>query len=337
MNIDQFQQTVDAGGTGEDSSLIRWLRERLSGQSGNAVHRLIESGKVWIDGRVELEPTRALRPGEVVELRPNAPRADRAHLAGPKLYHLDAWVVVAEKPTGILTIPFEEDRDSLMDRVKRVIPRIEKKGVVPPLRAVHRLDKECSGVVVFARTVPAQRNLQEQFAAHTVERAYLALVHGEVEFTTRHTVRSVLVKDRGDGLKGSARAPDAVGKEAITHFEVLERFPGATLLRCELETGRTHQIRIHVAELGHPILGEPVYIRDHRGPLFDSPRLMLHATSLGFVHPTTGQGMRFESPMPDAMNGFIHLLRRGKARGQPQAPAGSSNHSRSASRRPPSR
>ncbi len=311
-----FDETVTSDTLEEDASLIRWLRKRLPGQSGNAVRRLIESGKIWVDGVVATEPSRLLRVGHQVSLRWNAPRADRSHLVGPKIYYLDSYLVVAEKPIGILTIPFEEDHDTLMDRVRRVIPKLEKRGSVPPLRAVHRLDKEASGLVVFTRGVKVQRDLQEQFASHTVERAYLALVQGDVSFEQQRTMQSTLVSDRGDGLKGSARASNAVGKEAVTHFEVLERFGIATLLRCQLETGRTHQIRIHAAELGHPIIGEPVYVRDYRGPLLQSPRLMLHATSLGFVHPGSGEGLRFESPAPEVFASYLLGLRRGRQPGR---------------------
>src|SRR6202040_38118 len=125
----------------------------------------------------------------------------------------------------------------------------------PRLRVVHRLDQETSGLVVFARTVPAERLLGMQFHAHTVTRRYLAVVPGRLD---AGTVRSFLVRDRGDGRRGSTQS-DADGKEAITHFEVAERLPGYTLLSCRLETGRTHQIRIHLAELGHPVCGEKVY------------------------------------------------------------------------------
>src|SRR5207249_8278280 len=116
-------------------------------------------------------------------------------------------------------------------------------GPRPRLRVVQRLDKETSGLIVFARTVDAERGLGRQFKAHTVTRRYLALVPGDVG---PQTIRSNLVRDRGDGRRGSGRASDA-GKEAVTHLEVAERLPGHTLVRCRLETGRTHQIRIHLA------------------------------------------------------------------------------------------
>lgn len=333
MNLEPFRTPISAEAlNAEDRTLIRWLKEHLASQgaqspdapplSGNAVKRLIETGKITVDGRMVKTPTYTLKPGQEVAYQPSAPRADKAHLVGPHLYFVDSAVVVAEKPIGILTLPFEEDRDTLLNRVQRVIPRIEKKGPIHPLRAVHRLDKEASGLVVMARNITCQRLLQEQFSEHTVERAYLALVNGVVNFEGRQRIQSVLIADRGDGLKGSRQNEEDLGKEAVTWIEVIERLPGATLLRCELETGRTHQIRIHCAELGHPLVGDPVYIRDYRRPLLKSPRMMLHATALGFDHPITQVRLRYQSPMPPEMETFIKGLRR--------QPGGRNAHSHSA-------
>ena len=132
-----------------------------------------------------------------------------------------------------------------------------QQGPPPRLRIVQRLDKETSGLVVFARTVAAERGLGKQFHAHTVHRRYVAVVPG---WATKQTIRTRLVRDRGDGRRGSTTLPEQ-GKEAITHIEPVERLPGYTLVACRLETGRTHQIRIHLAELGHPVCGERVYGR----------------------------------------------------------------------------
>jgi len=128
------------------------------------------------------------------------------------------------------------------------------------------------------------------------------------------TLRSFLVENRGDGLRGSRRSagrkPPAEGREAITHVEPVEGLVGATLVACRLETGRTHQIRIHLSESGHPLLGERVYVRDFRGPLLEAPRLMLHAAQLGFVHPATEREMRWEQPMPEDMRAVVERLKR---------------------------
>jgi 23S rRNA pseudouridine1911/1915/1917 synthase len=141
-----------------------------------------------------------------------------------------------------------------------------------------------------------------------VERRYVALAHGSVRAATHH---SRLVKDRGDGRRGSTEHPE-LGRDSVTHVKPLEALAGATLVECRLETGRTHQIRIHLAESGHPLVGERVYGRSYRGERIEAPRLMLHAFELGFEHPTTGKPLHFEQPMPEDMERVVHALRRGR-------------------------
>jgi 23S rRNA pseudouridine1911/1915/1917 synthase len=173
---------------------------------------------------------------------------------------------------------------------------------------VQRLDKETSGLVVFARTVAAERGLGKQFHAHTVTRRYVAVVPG---FLAPRTIRSWLVRDRGDGRRGSG--PEGQGKLAVTHVDVLERLPRHTVLLCQLETGRTHQIRIHLAEAGHPVCGEKVYNRTPVGDVIaddsEAPRLALHAAELGFEHPTTGALLHWEMELPLDLQGFLNRLR----------------------------
>jgi 23S rRNA pseudouridine1911/1915/1917 synthase len=163
--------------------------------------------------------------------------------------------------------------------------------------------------VVFARSVVAERGLGKQFHAHTVMRRYLAVVPG---FVRPQRIESQLVRDRGDGRRGSTDFTNQ-GKQAITHVDVVERLPGYTVLSCRLETGRTHQIRIHLAELGHPVCGEKVYHRKVDGEVrpdpSGAPRLALHATELGFEHPATGAEMHWEMPLPADLQAFLERLR----------------------------
>src|SRR5207247_1386709 len=179
---------------------------------------------------------------------------------------------------------------------------------------VHRLDKDTSGVMVFARTAEAKRLLAAQFRAHDIERVYHAIAHGEV---AAQRVETHLVTDRGDGIRGSyghfrrprgGNPPEA--KRSVTHVRPIAPLAGATLVECRLETGRQHQIRIHLAELGHPLVGERVYIRDYTGPIIESPRTMLHARTLGFIHPRTGQHMSFEREPPGDFEAMVEALRR---------------------------
>src|SRR5207247_495558 len=173
-----------------------------------------------------------------------------------------------------------------------------RKGTPPRLRVVHRIDKDTSGLVVFARTVAAESGLGRQFKAHTVNRRYLAIVPGKV---ASQRIATRLVRDRGDGRRGSTPLESAPGKDAVTYVEVAERLPGYTLLACRLETGRTHQIRIHLAESGYPICGEKVYRKPGDKLPADAsgvPRLALHAAELGFTHPVTAEQMHWEMPLP---------------------------------------
>jgi 23S rRNA pseudouridine1911/1915/1917 synthase len=294
-------------------TLAAVVRELVPDLSWSKARDLVGSGRVRVDGRAETDPARRLREGERIEIG----GTHAARREPDLIVHLDAEVAVVRKPAGLMTVPFEkDDRDTLLSRARVAIRRLETsrgQSHNPGLRAVQRLDKDTSGLVVFARTIPAQRHLQRQFTEHTALRRYLAVVHGAAG---AGIYESVLVPDRGDGLRGSwgvyrqARGnPPAEARQAITHVTVEERLRRATLVSCRLETGRTHQIRIHLAEAGHPLVGETVYIRDFSGPWLTAPRLMLHATELGFEHPRTGKEIRFTEPPPEDFVTVVEKLR----------------------------
>jgi len=204
--------------------------------------------------------------------------------------------VVAEKPPGVSSVPYERgERETLMDAVRGEWKRRGVPAAARVLHVVHRLDKESSGLLIYARTRAAERTLQMQFRRREVSRVYLCLAHGRVE---SGKIESRLVRDRGDGLRGSAPRGRKDGRLAVSHVRVLKRFPLASLCEVRLETGRTHQIRIHLAESGHPLVGERVYIRDFHsagGRTIPSPRLMLHAASLAFDHPAEKRPVSIES------------------------------------------
>jgi 23S rRNA pseudouridine1911/1915/1917 synthase len=297
-------------------TLAALVREILPGTSWSKARQLCRDGRVWVDGAAATDPARRMSAGERVELRLAGPARREPGLTD-LIVHLDADVAVVRKPAGLLTVPFErDDRDTLLALARVAVRRAaeaqgRKAGTT--LRAVQRLDKETSGLVVFARSIPVQRELQRQLAARTVARRYLALVHGAVEDAVYETL---LVPDRGDGLRGSwgvfrpARGePPPEGREAVTRMQVLELLPKATLVACELETGRQHQIRIHLAEAGHPLVGETVYIRDYRSSRLPASRPMLHAAVLGFLHPRTGKTLRFEEPPPQDFTALLERLR----------------------------
>jgi 23S rRNA pseudouridine1911/1915/1917 synthase len=287
----------------------------------------------------------------------------------PVIRYVDAEVVVVEKPAGLTTMRHAEEAAEFGGRARRFLPptladilpdllteherrgRLGKRNRASPgrgnkspsrpfspapprsyLRAVHRLDKETSGLVVFARTRPAERHLGLQFRAHSIERRYLAVVRGHAR---PGKIESWLVRDRGDGRRGSTpggrqsrnQEQDKPGRgiqqnktaqRAVTHVRVLENLGDFTLVECRLETGRTHQVRIHLGEAGTPICGERIYDRPlHGKPVPDSsraPRLVLHATRLDFDHPATGRRMTFSSAFPaDLAEWLERICRQGSS------------------------
>ena len=330
-------------------TITAFLRSRLAAASWSHVQSLVRSRHVLVHGNICTDAARRLKDGEVVKIleaaapKPPGPRDVR-------IVHLDDDVVVVDKPTGLTTTRHHEElswparRRQIQPTLEELVPeairehlarsgaaRPPRRGAaasaaagsapprrrVPPVRAVHRIDRETSGLVVFARNVPASRIMAEQFRLHTTHRRYLAIVVGRVG---AGTMRSHLIRDRGDGRRGSAEGDD--GKLAVTHVLPVEHFGDAyTLVECRLETGRTHQIRIHMCESGHSVCGERVYLQarrsnasqSRRGGAVDESRalrVMLHAAELGFVHPVTGDPLTFTSPLPADMRRVLAELRK---------------------------
>jgi 23S rRNA pseudouridine1911/1915/1917 synthase len=315
-------------------NLDRALRQHYEGASWAEVRRLVSTNKVTVNGVAIHEPTYSVAPQSEIAVRINAPRMRSVGVFDPAwIVHFDAHIVVINKPTGLSTVPHGEEQDTLEQRLGLYLRDRIRAGNDPRAKSrelgandypeiVHRIDKETSGLLVFARSVSAKHSLKNQFAAHDVHRRYLALVHGHM---ASQMLRSRLVRDRGDGLRGSTDDP-TLGKWAVTHSQTLETLTRATLMECRLETGRTHQIRIHLAEVGHPLIGEHVYIRDFRGERIEAPRAMLHAAELGFIHPVTREHLEFKQEPPED---FINILNRER-----KADVGSSVASRDTAMQP---
>ena len=324
-------------------TLAKILRSRLAASqpSWAVVRAIIAARRVRVDGTVCSDDARRLKEGESLELTAEPkPLPKSAHPERLTIRYLDDHVVVVEKPAGVnsvrhpLELAWSEERRALDPTLQdlaqwAVAAKLGRPAKsLQPLRIVHRLDKETSGLLAFARSGLGERGLGLQFRNHSITRRYLALVAG---LLPAQTITSRLVKDRGDGRRGSTRLP-GVGKPAVTHITIQEALPGFSLLSCRLETGRTHQIRIHLSETGHPVCGDKVYCRRPDGTQTadpsNAPRLALHATEFGFDHPVTGAKMHYTMAMPADLAKVVERLRNREA--DPAVPPDSSPGSVSA-------
>src|SRR5438876_2034434 len=289
------------------------VREQ-TGAAWSRARGLCSEGRVTVNGERCLDSALRVPPGAVVVVDERAPKLRLGALPQSAIAYFDRDVVVVDKPAGMLSIAYEPgDKDTLVDCTRALLRRMRGRGFDRGLGVVQRLDKDTSGLMVFARTAEAKRILAMQFRAHDIERAYYAIAHGAVAAKRAETH---LVMDRRDGLRGSyghfrrprgGIPPEA--KRSVTHVRPIAPLAGATLVECRLETGRQHQIRIHLSELRHPLVGERVYIRDYAGPKIEAIRPMLHARTLGFVHPRTAERILFEREPPDDFQATLESLR----------------------------
>lgn len=277
--------------------------------SRRAAQEAVRNGRVEVDGAVADEPGREMPEGagDRVAFFPSRPKARK--VAGRlRILHEDPHVLIVDKPAGLLTQPTPDgELDTLVSRATRYLKL--RHGNRSFLGVVHRLDKDTSGALALARSPEAIRAFQQLFREHDIERQYLAVVEGNPRRESG-TIDLALVTDRGDLRRGVARR-EGEGRRAVTHYRVVERFgPVASLVALWLETGRTHQIRIHMAEMGHPVVGEPVYRPRSQPPCKAKfHRQALHAQTLGFRHPILGRDVKVEAPLPRDMDELIVDLR----------------------------
>jgi 23S rRNA pseudouridine1911/1915/1917 synthase len=283
------------------------LARLLAQHSRSRLQGWIREGRVVVNHAPIVEPRYKLWGGETIEVA-EAPD-ERAESSTPEdiplqVVHEDEQMMVIDKPAGLVVHPGSGNwSGTLLNALLHYAPQLDK---VPRAGIVHRLDKDTSGLMVVAKTLEAQTDLIRQLQARTVKRHYQALARGIVE-------RSGSV-DAPIGRHPTLRTRMAVvrtGKPARTHYRVLESFVGCTLIECALETGRTHQIRVHMMSVGHPLVGDPAYgggaSRVPRGPLF--PRQALHASRLALTHPQTGRAVFWKSSLPEDMAALLETLR----------------------------
>ena len=305
-------------------SLVDAVHKLLELSWGQA-RRLIDTRHVQVNGNLCIDSGRRLAVGEVLHVFTH-PLALPPQENQVKIRFIDEHLVVIEKPSGMTTLRHPEERywpaerrqrqPTLEECLNRIIAKRERPNPrgpqsPPRVRPVHRLDRDTSGLMVFARAVKAERGLVSQFSKHSITRCYQAIVAGRIDSTT---IDTVLIRDRGDGRRGSSAAEhEGSGKRAITHVRTIESLGEFTLVECRLETGRTHQIRIHLSEKGHPVCGDKVYAAKKfarsKSDGSGAPRLALHACELGFAHPISQETMHFTWPFPEDLAVFLRVLR----------------------------
>ena len=311
----------------------RVLADAVDGLSRSRVKALIEEGRLVRDGARVTEPAEAAKSGAtyVLDVPPPIATAPVPQAIPFTILYEDADLIVLDKPAGLVVHPAPGNHDGTLVNalLAHCGPGFTGIGAERRPGIVHRLDKDTSGVMVVAKTQRANDGLTTAFATRDLERAYLALVWGLPNPTTG-SIEGAIGRDRRDRKRMAVVASG--GKAALTHYRVLRVWPqggrdapsptgvgAVSLLECRLATGRTHQIRVHLASSGHPVVGDPVYLRRippaargldaaRRAVLLDFPRQALHAVSLGFAHPRTGAPLRFETGPPADMAHLIAVL-----------------------------
>ncbi len=298
-----------ADSSASGARLDRWLAEAVPALSRAKIQALIGAGHVRVDGAVH-KASHRLHGGEGIEVDIPPPPAEELEPEPQALVivHEDDAVLVVDKPAGTVVHPGAgHARGTLAAAALAHAPGIA--GIGGPRRPgiVHRLDRGTSGLLVLAKTPPAYEALTAQLKARTVRRRYLAVVHGRVGLA-EGVVEAPIGRDPLHRQRMAIR-PEGKGKRAITRYRVLERFPRHTLLEARLETGRTHQIRVHMASLGHPVVGDETYGRGRAESPVPLEGIALHAAGLGFVHPATGRRVEFTASLPPRMERLLSHLR----------------------------
>jgi 23S rRNA pseudouridine1911/1915/1917 synthase len=289
---------------------IDHLVQELVALSRSQVTGLFDHGCVRVGGAICTQPAQRLAAGDRIEVKYDPsqryhPKAKPRRNLGFEIVFEDKYLIVVNKPAELLTVPtVREETNTLQHKVAEYVKHVSKgRGAF----TVHRLDRGVSGLLVLGKTQEIVRQLKDQFAASKPEREYIAIVAGRME-NAGGTFESLLATDKD--LNRFSTEDDQVGQLAITHYRVVSVLHDATLVQVRLETGRRNQIRVHFAEAGHPVFGDPRYRPEnaaHRH--WPHRRLALHARLLGFEHPATNQPLRFEAALPEEMERFLKRIK----------------------------
>lgn len=322
---EHFRFVVDSGQ--EPLRIDKYMLEKLQHSSRNRIQRAADAGFVHVNER-PVKRNYRVRPGDVVTLMLDRPRHDTSIEAEDiplDVVYEDSQLMVVNKPAGLVVHPGVGNfTGTLVNALAWHLRDVEGYDPNDPeVGLVHRIDKDTSGLLVVAKTPDAKTKLGLQFFNKTTHRSYNALVWGNVK-DDEGRIEGNIGRDPKDRLRMAVFAPDSgIGKPAVTHYRVIERFGYVTLIECILETGRTHQIRAHMRSIGHPLFADERYggmeiLRGERSASYRAfvqncfslcPRQALHARTLGFVHPTTGKQMDFTSEWPEDMRQLIEKWR----------------------------
>ena len=287
--------------------LDAFLSENIEGQSRSYIQKLIEQETVFVKGKPS-KSNYKLRLGDNVEvcIPDPVPLDVVAEDIELNIVYEDEDVIVLNKPQGMVVHPAHGNYTGTI--VNALLSHCDNlsgiNGVMRP-GIVHRIDKDTSGIIIIAKNNEAHVSLSEQLKEHSITRRYNALVEGVVK-TDEGTIETMI--GRNPRNRKEMAIVSTNGKRAVTHYTVLERFEGYTLIEARLETGRTHQIRVHMAHIGHPIVGDPVY--GYKKQKFHTEGQLLHARVLGFIHPRTGEYKEFEAPLPDYFTNILSKIRK---------------------------
>lgn len=271
-----------------DTELMKFLFDSLPGKSRNNIKFFLKEKLVTVDGKVETQFNLPLKAGQVMTILAEKPVPEKP-MTGLKIVFEDDSVIVINKQAGLLTMGSEKERTRTAYAM--LMKYVQKEDPKKRIFIVHRLDRDTSGLLVFAKSEKIKKKLQESWNDTIVERTYIAMVEGEVR-KEKDTVVSYLKESKALIVHSSQN--ETYGQKAVTHYEVIGRKKGTTLLKVNLETGRKNQIRVHMQEIKHPIVGDKKY----GAKINPLGRLGLHAQVLAFHHPETGKVVRFESKSP---------------------------------------
>lgn len=294
---------------GEEESGIRidkFLSYHIEGKSRSYIQNIIEGNHVLVNEK-NIKSNYKLRTGDKIKVL--VPEPMELNLTPEDIpldiLYEDQDVIVVNKPQGMVVHPAVGNYNGTL--VNALLNHCSDlsgiNGIIRP-GIVHRIDKDTSGVLVVAKNDNAHNKLSEQFKEHSMKREYYALIEGVIKQDSG-TIEAPLGRHPIDRIKFAVVSS---GKAAITHYEVIERFKNSTLIKCTLETGRTHQIRVHMSHIGHPLVGDPLY--GYKKQRFKLKGQVLHAKTLGFMHPTKGVFMEFQSPLPKYFTDLLNILRK---------------------------